>query len=195
MLNRIQKMSRWILFFLNVSLILIPTLSAISWLLLIGKQPWEMGSWWFTSDFRYLASIATPEGQVVDLSQLSFTPMMKVLGFLGSLLEISPVFLGCWFLRKIFKNYRRNEIFSYDNARFYQKLGGLFFYDAFIVKPLSYALFILIATLPNGSGHRFISISFNTDSFKSLFCGLVVLVIAWVMKEGCRLQEEQQFTV
>jgi hypothetical protein len=54
---------------------------------------------------------------------------------------------------------------------------------------------ILAVTLTYPTGPRTIVIGFGTPTFESLFCGILVIVISWVMVEGYKLQEDQKFII
>jgi hypothetical protein len=106
-----------------------------------------------------------------------------------------PFLLSLLVLKSIFKNYQQGEIFSTANALHYKKLGWLFFLDALLIKSLSNTLLVLAVTLTNPPGHRWITISYGTPNLKALFCGMLVIIISWVMLEASKLHDDQQFTI
>ena len=56
-------------------------------------------------------------------------------------------------------------------------------------------LIILMATLSNPPGHRYISLNFGTPNLEVLFWGMLVIVISWIMAEGYKLQKDQDLTI
>jgi hypothetical protein len=189
-MHHIQKVSTYFIWLFNLLLIVIPVLALSYWVLL----DWE--------PFRYLTlqglfsdnPIITPEGPV-KLSHLKLTPLSLSIGILGSLLYSLPIFLGVLVLKHLFQNYKKGVIFSPKNVKNYKYLGWILFLDALFVKPIGNMLLILAATLSNAPGHRYISISFGTPSLESIFYGLLIIVISWIMAEGYKLQEEQNLTI
>lgn len=47
----------------------------------------------------------------------------------------------------------------------------------------------------NPPGHRYLSISFGTPNLSSLFYGVLVIVVSWVMREASELHDEHTFTI
>ena len=95
----------------------------------------------------------------------------------------------------IFSNYKIGEIFNLDNAKYYNFLGWMFFIHAVIAKPISEGLMVLAVTLANPVGERYISISFGTPNLASIFYGIIVLVVSWVMLEAAKIKEEQSLII
>ena len=138
--------------------------------------------------------VPTPEG-TINLAHLTFTPQTKLLGFASTFLGVLPILLSLLILKAIFKNYCNGDIFISRNARHYKHLGWLFLLEGFIIHPLSNLLSVLTATLSNTPGHRYVVINFGTPNLYAVFCGLIIILVSWVMAEGHKIQEEQSFTV
>jgi hypothetical protein len=132
---------------------------------------------------------------LLDFFHTQWTYTSGSIAILSAILEISPLALGIVFLKSIFKSYRKGNIFSAHNARYYQRIGILLELDALLIKPLSNMLMELALTLSNPPGQRLISITFTEFNFLEIFSGIIVIVISWVMLEGLRLQEENKLTV
>lgn len=64
-----------------------------------------------------------------------------------------------------------------------------------IINPFYEALMGLVLTLHNPSGHRFIGFTLDQNNIGILFAALIIILISWVMAEGCQLREEQQLTI
>ena len=188
-MDKIQKASRYLLVIFNALLIIVPLFVSMQWLL-INTVPIK-----YLLDQEILQkAILTPEGYT-NLSTIHWTFLTKIIGLVAQGIGLLPLFLSLFVLKLIFRNYQKGEIFSTINANHFRRLGWLFFLDALIAKPLSNLLMVLAATLANPPGHRYIAISFGAPNIEALFCGLLVIVISWIMLEASKLHDEQQFTV
>lgn len=187
-MDRIQKVSSYILVAFTVLLIGLPLVEVLKWLYIetefVKNVPWP----------GFLGVIPTPEGPV-DLRNVPWTTVSKSIGFLASLIGLLPMYGGLFLLKSIFKNYQKGDIFIGDNARSYRLVGWMFILNAFLIKPLNDGLMVLSVTLSNPPGHRMISFGFGTPNLEAIFCGFVVIVISWVMLEASRLREEQEYTI
>ncbi|HUX80632.1 MAG TPA: DUF2975 domain-containing protein [Alphaproteobacteria bacterium] len=188
-MHSIQKVSAYLIWIFNILLIAIPF-----WIITI----WVLIEW---TPFKTLLAqgfiskpIETPEG-IVNLANLKFTTLSWSIGLASALIGFIPIFLGIFVLKHLFLNYQKGNIFSLKNAQQYKYLGWLFFLDGMLVKPLCNMLQILSATLSNPPGHRYLSLNFGTPNLEVLFCGLLIIVISWVMAEGYKLQEDQSLTI
>jgi len=178
-MQRIQKVSGYLLVLFNVLLISLPVLIVLQW---VG--------------FPELLerTVQTPEGYVA-LNTVPWTPLSKFLGVAAEILGLIPFLLSLLVLKAIFRNYQKGEIFTVSNAMKYKKLGWLFLWDALVITSLSQTLMVFAITMTNPPGHRYINIQFGVPNMKALFCGVLLLVISWVMLEASKLREEQRFTI
>lgn len=131
----------------------------------------------------------------VHISDHLFSLREKWIGFVGTLIGLSPYFLAFWVLNCIFKNYCTNNIFTLENAKYYQRLGYIFFFNSLLANPLCQALLTAAATLSNPPGQKQITITFGMINLESLFCGVIIIIIARVMYMGNKLQEEQRLVI
>ncbi len=188
-MDKIQRVSRYFVVVFNVLLIFLPMFVIIQWLFI------DTGTIKNLLDQGFLQKpISTPEGYV-NLSTIQWSFLAKFTGLLAQSIGLLPLFLSLFVLKTLFLNYQKGDIFSTINARHYRYLGWLFFLDALIAQPLSNLLMVLAVTLANPPGHRYISLSFGTPNIEALFCGMLVIVISWIMLEASKLHDEQQFTV
>lgn len=139
------------------------------------------------------AHIYTPEGSV-SLFTFHGNWMATLVGTTGAILCILPLFLSLLVLKRLFKHYQQGEVFSLRNAQQYKYLGWLFFWDALLAQPLGEGLKVVAATLPN-RGHTYLTLNWGTPSLQAVFCGIILIVISWVMIEASKLHDEQQFTI
>jgi hypothetical protein len=191
-MNKIQKVSSFLLIGFNILLISIPLMVIIQWLFIDTKIS---SSGDFIQIFHLLEkTIETPEGYI-NLSTVHWTLFTKLLAFCSAMLQITPFILSLFVLKSIVKNYHKNEIFSITNALLYRKLGWIFFLNALLIKSLSHTLMVLAVTLANPPGHRYLTLSFGTPNMEALFYGALVIVVSWVMLEANKLHDEQKFII
>lgn len=188
-MHRIQKISSYLLIVFNVLIIALPLSTVMTWLFIETEFVKNIIS--HSPLFKY---VLTPEG-FISLSEIKWTLTSKIIGFVACTLGALPIFLSLFSLKSIFQNYQKGKIFTITNAQHYRRLGVLFFLDALLATPIGDTLMILAATLSNPPGHRYISISFGPPNVEALFCGILVMVISWVMLEASKLHEEQQLTI
>jgi hypothetical protein len=188
-MQRIQKVSTYLIWVFNFLLIAYPLLIASRWFL-IDWVPFKS----LVREGLFFTPIDSPEGSI-NLANVAFTPLTKMVWLVGSLIGFAPLFLGLLILKKLFTNYKMGIIFSLQNAEKYKHIGGLFLIDAFLTGPLSQMLNVLAVTLSNPPGHRYITLTFGTPNIETIFCGILILCISWIMAEGYKLQEEQSLTI
>lgn len=188
-MDKIQRVSRYFEIIFNTLLVFLPLSLILQWLFIDTNTIKNLLDQGFL-----LKPISTPEGYV-NLNAIQWSFLAKVTGFLAQSTGFLPIFLSLFVLKSIFLNYQKGVIFSTINARQYTYLGWLFFLDALIAQPLSNLLMVLAVTLANPPGHRYISLSFGTPNIEALLCGMLVIVISWVMLEASKLHDEQLFTV
>jgi hypothetical protein len=188
-MNKIQKVSRYFLIIFNILLITLPLFITLQWLFINTSTMKNL------LDQGILQTpISTPEGSI-NLSTIDWSWLPQIIGFVAQSIGLLPLLMSLFVLKSIFTNYQNGEIFSLFNARQYRRLGGLFILDSLIAQPINHLLIVLAVTLSNPPGHRYISLTFGTPNIKALFCGLLVIVISWVMVEASKLHDDQKFTI
>lgn len=189
-MNKIQRMSSYLVMIFNFLLFFLPASTICIWLFINTET---MRHWIAVGLF--FAPVPSPTG-IVDLTQITNWPVWaKVFGCLGDVLRFAPFYIGILFLRTIFKNYRKGEIFTAENARLYRRIGILFFLNALLMKPISDMFTYLAVTFTYNHGPRVIAISLGTPNLSIILSGVLVTMIAWVMLEGCKINQEQQLTI
>lgn len=188
-MNKIQKVSSYLIHVFNIILIGYPILFTLQWVF----KDWALVQNALLAGL-FTNEIQTPEG-LVHLSSLNFTPLSWGIGYAAGIIGFIPLFLGLIILKRLFQNYTFGSIFSLENVKKYQYLGWLFFLNALFITPLSDMLMVLSATLSNPPGHRYLSITFGTPNLEDILYGLLIIVISWVMAEGYKIKEEQNLTI
>lgn len=191
-MNKIQKISSYLLLIFNILIVIVPLFMILEWIFISTKATD------FSNAINFFGilekTIQTPEGYV-NLSTVTWTPMLTMLGFCADVIGALPFLASLFFLKKLFSHYRDGEIFTWRNAIIYRKLGLLYLIDALFIKSFSETLMILAVTFTNPPGHRYLSISFGTPNLSSLFYGALIITVSYVMLEASRLHDEHKFTI
>ena len=97
-------------------------------------------------------------------------------------------------LIKLFKLYEKAEIYSINSVRYIRNIGYALIITQ-LVNPIYEGLMGVALTWHNPTGHRFASISLDQTNIGIVLVALLVILISWIMAEGCKLREEQQLTI
>lgn len=117
----------------------------------------------------------------------------RLLGFCISLIPTIIEMLVLYFLIQLFKLYEHGEIFSVTSVNYIRNVGYTLligqvinpFYDALLSMALTWDL----------PGQRTAIFLLTGKHLGIIFIALMVILISWIMAEGCKLNEEQQLTV
>lgn len=145
--------------------------------------------------FPYEGSSIMTSSEIINLDQVSWTPISKFIASCAQVIQITPILGIVYFLSKVFHRYEVGEIFTINNAQCYYQIGKILFFDALIAQPISGGLWVAAATFSNPVGHRYINISIGTPNIMAVLMGLLVVFISWVMIEGSKIQDEQQLII
>ena len=118
----------------------------------------------------------------------------KLLALAASFLPLLVQLYIVFSLIQLFKLYEQGIIFSKENVRYIRNIGfGLIATQ--VVSLLYQGLMGIILTWHNPPGHRFFSITLGHTNIGVILVALMVILISWIMFEGCKIREEQQLTV
>lgn len=183
-MNRIKKLSgllRWVFVLAFVS---IPLVQGVGWLLLFdGATASGLG--------RSMIPAAIRES-VQILHAVSW--QNRGLALLVSLLPGAMSMLVCWNLVRLFSAYARGMLFTEMNA-LYIKRAGIWLVARQLFDPFYGALLSVILTLDNPPGQRMLTLGLGSTNLLGVLVGLLIILVAWIMQEGCRLQEENALTI
>jgi hypothetical protein len=184
-MSRIQKVSSYFINLFDVLIAALPIWLVIQWIFVIGDDsPINLLSG-FPNLYTHF-STGIERAEIIDINTVHWDGTSRFIGFLS---------LSFIMLRSIFRNYKKGQIFTSANAIYYKYLGYLFIINALLIQPLSRAIIVYAMTFTNGPGNRSISLTFGTDNIENIFCGLMIIVISWVMLEASKLHDEQKFTI
>lgn len=108
-----------------------------------------------------------------------------------------PMFVQLYILFsliRLFKLYEKGEIFSINNVRYIRNIGYALLVTQ-IIDPVYQGAMGFVLTRYNPPGHRFASITLDQANIGVILIAFIVILISWIMAEGCRLREEQQLTI
>jgi hypothetical protein len=173
---RIRRASRRLRCLLMAVLIAIPVISLLVWGF-INQMPELMQK-------SILPPYARPPLPVLP----------RFLGFLVWLLPGGVAMYATANLVKLFRLYEIGQIFRPANVRCFRNLSRALIAWC-LVNIASGELLSLALTAHHPPGQRMISVGFGSPDITALLVGLILSVIAWVMEEGRKMQEEQDLTV
>lgn len=118
----------------------------------------------------------------------------KLLGFGGFLIPTLVDMFMCWMLFRLFQQYQKGKIFTPFAVRCLKWVGlGLLIRQ--FAGVVSQAIVSVALTSNNPVGFHVLHISFSDFNLYGILVAVMVLIISWVMAEGCKLQEEVDLTI
>jgi uncharacterized membrane protein YidH (DUF202 family) len=143
---------------------------------------------WTWLDFdRFAPAIAAASN--INLQRETLGALNITLGFLLTMVPLSLLMLGVWRLRQLFTLYRAGSYFNQAAAGHLHGFAMMLFFSA-LVSPITQALTTVVLTMGNPPGQRSLSINIGSDDFNQLALAGVLIAIAWVLREGQRLAQE-----
>ena len=119
----------------------------------------------------------------------------KLLGFCINTIPLAVELFIFYSLIKLFKLYEKGEIFSIRNVHYIRNIGYVLLIKQVIVGAIYEFLMGWALTRSNPPGQRFASVTFGHSDVGIIFAALLIVLISWIMAEGCKLYEEQQLTI
>lgn len=174
--ERIRRASRRLRYLLLVVFYSMPVINALVWL--------SMNS--FPED---IYSNMLPHYVIMPLPVYT-----RILGFLVVMIPTGVAMAGLHYLMNLFKLYEKGEIFQPANVLCFRNLSWVLIWW-FLAGVIHRSLLTLAITLHNPPGQRRISLDLSSADLTALLIGGVLAVIAWVMEEGRKLQEDQDLIV
>lgn len=118
----------------------------------------------------------------------------KVLGCLVSAIPMMIKMFIFYCLIKLFKLYERGEIFSLGLVKYIHNIGCALLVSQ-LLEPFYQFAMGYVLTINNPPHYRYAAITLDQNNIGVLLIALLVMLISWIMAEGCKLNEEQQLTV
>ena len=177
-IKKVSSIFRWLFL---VLLIAVPLVHILSWL--NAPVPIDLSGGFFIS--------VVPQG-VKILYPLSFST--KLVGFLIGAIPVVLIEFILYFLIKLFKLYEQAEIFSIQNVNYIKKIGNTLLITQ-IVTIICNGFLSVVLTLNNPHGLRTLVLTISGMHISLILTAFIIILIAWIMAEGCQLRDEQQLTI
>lgn len=186
-MNKIYRTSHCFRLLFQATFVTLPLVSALYWV--NAPHPITLGG---IQKIGFLINFIP--SHLHTLIQHPLSVRIKFLGFILALIPMGVQMMVLYYLIKLFRLYENQFYFRMDNVILIKKIGYILLLGQ-AVNPIYQALFSAAMTWNNLPGKRFITISFTGNNLGILLTALLVILIAWIMAEGHKLQEEQQLTI
>lgn len=183
-MNKIKRVSFFFKMLFQIMFIGLPIVMVIAWM----KVPEPLYLLGVSGGFEFSV---IPQGTPI-LHTLSATT--RILGFLISMIPTGVELFVLYFLIKLFQLYQQGEIFSIHNVKYIRNIGYTLLIGQ-LLHPIYEGLITATLTWGNPHGHRIATITVGSTNVGILLLALLVILISWIMAEGCQLREEQQLTI
>lgn len=177
-MNAMNKISHRLSLLFRLLIILYPAIIISMWLNLLAIP---------TGYFAF-SRLPVP----VDFNSLSLT--LRVTACVIQLISASIVMLGFYYLVQLFNLYSRDIIFSTKNIALIKKTGYTLVAQV-LASLVTQPLLSFILTMNAKPGEHMVSIGIGSDEISNLLIGAIVVLVAWVMAEGSKLEEAQALTI
>ncbi len=181
-MQKIMRVSLIFRIIFQIIFIALPILTILFWAYTPASLEWRGVGFgmWFASQ------------KVIVLHPLSMET--RLFGFLINIIPIGLLMAVSYSLIQLFRLYEKQIIFTLKNVQSMKRTGlFLLFYE--IARPFSEAATTALLTWHNPHGHRIATISFSGINLTVILTAIMIILISWIMAEGCKLQEEQQLTI
>lgn len=183
-MNRIKNISLFFRIIFQIIFIALPILLLISWI----YAPDEFG--FLIGIFRFHA---IPD----NYSNAILHPLSHYEKTVGCLISAIPMMVQMFIfycLIKLFKLYEMGKIFSLHHVKYIRNIGYALLIGQ-LIQPFYQFVMGLVLTMNNPPHHRFATVTLTQTNLGILLIAMLIILISWIMAEGYKLQEEQQFTV
>ena len=181
-LGKIERLSRALRFIFMSFFTLIPIIAVLFWVFFDEVRSFE-----YMNDINGVSLAGLPIPSPTP-------PIIKALGFAVSLIPTGIDMAVMFFLARLFGLYAKGKIFTGENVRYIKKIGVTLLIGQ-ALSPVYQALLSAALTCQNPAGERMIRIGFSDANITSVTTALVVIVAAWIMDEGRKINEEQALTI
>ena len=174
--KRIQRASRRLRYLLLIIACTMPVINALMWLFM-NTFPEIM----YRNMLPYYVDVPLPVSA-------------RLMGFMVVMIPTGVAMLGAYYLMRLFQLYEQGHIFKLANVRCFRNLSRVLI-AWFVAGIVHRSLLSVALTLHNPPGQRIITLELGSPDLTALLLGGILAVIAWVMEEGRKLQEDQELTV
>ena len=182
-MKKIMNLSRFLKWVALIIIILLPVMEA---------------GYWITEGYPFFDSFydnALPKfGDEIPITWAGLDPFQRFLGFLINLLPLSFSIAALANLARLFDSFQRGRLFERKNVRFVKRAGWMLIIGQ-LIYPLYCALLSMALTFQHPVGHRMISVALRSDQFEITLIGIAVLLVASLLDQAAKLQEDQEATI
>lgn len=195
-MNKIKNVSLFFRLVFQIIFIALPVLLIISWV----HAPDELAL--LAGSIKFNAIPATYSGMHTYISQdIPEKAILHTLTvgekFLGCLVSAIPMMVNLFVLYsliKLFKLYEKGEVFSINHVKYIRHIGYALLTGQ-LIEPIYQFIMGFVLTLNNPPHHRYAAITLDQTNIGILLVSLLVILISWIVAEGCKLREEQQLII
>jgi len=181
-MERIAKVSKAFTVLFSLVLVILPVLNILIWV--------------FFNQAYSLISQGTVAG--VNLAKLPVPLPLpawnRALGLCVCLVPLAVQMVMVFYLRRLFSLYAKGLVFTGQNVLCIRRTGVALLAGQ-VVAPVVQALMTAVLTLTNPPGHRMVQIGLSSADLTAVAVGFMLIVVAWIMDEGRKLQEEQALVI
>lgn len=183
-MNKIQRISLFFRVIFQILFVALPVLLMIAW----TTSPESLVL------FSGLINLSFVPHSYVSQILHELTRTDRLFGFAVSAIPTAIELYILYSLIKLFNLYERGEIFTLNNVRYIRNIGYALLITQ-LINPIYESLMGIALTFHNPKGHRFFTITLDQTNMGIIFVAFIIILISWIMAEGCRLREEQQLTI
>lgn len=183
-MNKIKRVSRFFRIIFQIDFIIMPIFFVLSWM----NAPHE-----FVTAHGFMHFNPIPQAYVnLILHPLSGTEIASAIAVSAVPLAVDLFII--YTLIQLFRLYESGVIFSLEIVKRLRNIGyGLL--AGQIISPFYQLAMGYVLTIHNPPGYGKMSITMDQSNIGILLTSLLIILISWIMAEGCKLNEEQQLTV
>ena len=174
-MDLIRKSSRRIIWTLYIWRGVIPLATCLIWLF-INNLPW------------------VTQEVLPGFVQLPLPLPIRLAGLAVTMIPVGIMIYGITTLIQLFRLYQCGKIFQSENVACLKRLSGTILVLG-VAGILTNSLLSVVLTLHHPPGEHMITFGIEGQDISLFILGYIMMTIARVMQEGCRLQQEQSLTV
>lgn len=183
-MNNIRRVSKCMRYIFSLFFLLYPLSLIAFWI--IAPQSLSVGS---AQNGIHLSYIPSGLPLIVPLDNET-----KLLGFAICLLPAVIYMYLLFNLINLFALYEKAKIFAAECATYIRRIGYMLLLGQ-LIHPLYQILISIAMTYKNPPSYHILHFNYTETNFGILLIGIIIILVSWVMSEGCRLQKEQEYTI
>lgn len=158
-------------------------------IMMFAGPVYMVGHWIFINNFSY-----SMLQDYAGVSNFTVGTNTQIYGAIATVLPASIMFFLLFYGFKLFRLYEQGKILTTKNVDCFRKIGYLLIckgITAFLMRPV----YSIIFTMNNIPGKRSVSLSLSSEYISTIVGGLFIVVVAWVMDEAKKINDEIELTI